>query len=884
MLETTKMSLMSSPWRRLFSSDHFRASSRRKSSLHLRLEELETRLTPASYAVSAQLAISHQDSIGATPGGAHAVVFFEANVADYQVLRQGLDTETDAVVLDSTGDGLKEMAAFLAGRHDLTAVGVVAHGAPGAVALGGATLNGASFGNYSKELAMVGSALGEGGELDLWSCNVGAGDAGETLVKNLAVTTGAGVAAARHEVGAGRLGGDWQLDCRVAGAQGEDPFSADARGAFNELLDTWNGAAPMSSARRQFTATLLPNGKVLVVGGFDGTVMLSSAELYDSATNTWSSAGSLAVARTGHTAALLPNGKVLVAGGVNGNTAPGTTLSSAELYDPVSSTWSSAAPMSTARTGHTATALSDGKVLVAGGSRGSSASVLSSAEIYDPVGNTWTNVGAMAVARQNHTATRLANGKVLVVGGLTIYNGVVSTAELYDPASKTWSSAGSLGEARVRHGAALLNTGKVLVAGGANGSVFVASAELYDPATNSWSAATSMSMARGWFSASLLGNGKVLVEGGWTPSTNDLSSAELYDAGSNTWSAAGSMITARDSQTATFLPNGQVLVAGGEIPDGTSWVPVASAELYTLAGPVDPSQSTITVSPPTIQLGGTSTITLTAKDATGYPEGSGGLTVTFGLGAGSGSGTLTGFTDNNNGTYAATFTGTATGPITITGTINGNPVTSALPTINVAPAAPATHFTVTSVASVTAGNPAAVTVTAVDANGLTVPGYTGTVHFNSSDLRALLPANYTFTAGDAGVHSFSATLNTAGLQSLTATDGAGLAGQTGIQVSAAAATHFALSGPTSVGANTAFSITVTAYDAYGNVATGYRGTVHFSDSGNGSTLPPNYTFTATDSGVHLFSGVKLKQKGKHTIMVVDTMVNTIIGTWVINVT
>ena len=244
-----------------------------------RLGRLGRALAPASFVVNAQLEISRIGSLGDTAGGAHAVVFFESAVTGYQVLRQGLSAGADAVLLDSAGDGVREMAAFLAGYHNLGAVGIVAHGAPGAVTLGTATLDAPSLGGYARELTALASALGVGGELDLWSCDVAAGLEGTSLVRDLAAATGAGVAASDHLVGPAAQGGAWQLDVKVAGARGESPFSAAALGAFPGLLSAWSPAAALATARSGQTATLLSNGKVLVTGGFNGSY-LSSARSY----------------------------------------------------------------------------------------------------------------------------------------------------------------------------------------------------------------------------------------------------------------------------------------------------------------------------------------------------------------------------------------------------------------------------------------------------------------------------------------------------------------------------------------------------------------------------------------------------------------------------
>ena len=198
---------------------------------------------------------------------------------------------------------------------------------------------------------------------------------------------------------------------------------------------------------------------------------------------TWSPTGSLATGRSSHTATLLPNGKVLVVGGTNF----GGYLASAELYDPAANggvgAWTPTGSLTTARASHTATLLPNGKVLVAGGQTGGVA--LASAELYDPAANSgagaWTPTGSLATARKYHTATLLPNGKVLVVGGGTPFFGSDTSAELYDPAANggvgAWSATGSFATWRYHgHTATVLLNGKVLVVGGC---CVLASAELY---------------------------------------------------------------------------------------------------------------------------------------------------------------------------------------------------------------------------------------------------------------------------------------------------------------------------------------------------------------------------------------------------------------------
>ena len=185
----------------------------------------------------------------------------------------------------------------------------------------------------------------------------------------------------------------------------------------------------------------------------------------------------------------------------------------------------------------------------------------------------------------------------------------------------------------------------------------------------------------------------------------------------------------------------------------------------------------------------------------------------------------------------------------------------------------------------TAGVAQSFTVTAKDAFGNVANGYQGTVSFGGSDAQAGLPASYTFTAADAGVHTFSATLKTAGSQSITVKDTASptVAGsQSGITVTAAALSRFALSISTTPLVGKSFTVTVAAVDAFGNPILGYRGKVHFPDSAANANLPSDYTFSNTDNGVHTFT-VTLNTAGTQTLTVFDTSNGSITGSATVTV-
>jgi len=360
----------------------------------------------------------------------------------------------------------------------------------------------------------------------------------------------------------------------------------------------WSKTTNLSSPRSFHTATLLQDGKVLVVGGtsnavqsfFTGRVFLKTAEIYDPATRTWRRTGDLSAARGHHTATLLPNGKVLVVGGVGQN---GVLLKTAEVFNPATGTWTlTQGNLNVARAGHTATLVPvsinspTGKVLVVGGvSNG--LSVLDSAELYDQATGLWTRTSNLTTRRWAHTATYLPNGKVLVAGGYGVSGSLVlNTAELYDPATNTWTrTSGNLSAARGHHTATLLqDSSKVLFAGGLGAKGVLNTTELYDLLTGTFTPTSGRLNTGRWLhSATLLRSGKVLVAGGNGDNSFGLfvtNTAELYDAATETWTGTGSLNTGRGLHTATLLFDNKVLAAGG-VRGGTT---LNTAELYD---PVD---------------------------------------------------------------------------------------------------------------------------------------------------------------------------------------------------------------------------------------------------------------------------------------------------------
>jgi hypothetical protein len=352
----------------------------------------------------------------------------------------------------------------------------------------------------------------------------------------------------------------------------------------------------MATERMGHTATLLTNGKVLIAGGnatLAGSPVWASAELYDPLTGKFALTGSMTTPRAGHTATLLPDGRVLIAGGYSSQEAGlrGNPLASTELYDPSTNTFTATGPMTRPRQGHTATLLNTGKVLITGGESSVNSVIESSAELYDPLTGTFTNTGGAAAARAGHVAELLPNGKVLIAGGDICGDNGQPNPELYDPASGQFTLTGpsafppnwSLSAVS----ASVLPNGNVLTTLWV-GCDAVGGAEVYDSGHGAFSATAGI--ITGFNTATLLTEGRVLIAG---LDSFPEGSAELYDPLTAAFTPVDGTFPRRESgHTATLLPDGTVLLAGGWICCGSS---LSTASIYH---PADPAPSLVLYSLP----------------------------------------------------------------------------------------------------------------------------------------------------------------------------------------------------------------------------------------------------------------------------------------------
>jgi len=336
---------------------------------------------------------------------------------------------------------------------------------------------------------------------------------------------------------------------------------------------------------------MLTSGKVLLIGGktSPGTDT-ATVDVFDPATSTMSAAAPMGTARNGHSATLLPNGKVLVAGG---DVAPnGATLASAELYDPTKNTWAPAAATNQARAHHAGILMGNGKVFVTGGDGGLQTPIPSGSEVYDPGTNTWTAAQTFYGLRPyGPTATVLSDGRVLVYGGVEqVQPG--NAAEFWDPATGQAGFDRFIGPSTAYSTTALLADGTVIIVGGEesyNPTGAVNTTTIFDPAKetcpgacqdSTWSAGPPMNVGHCEHTMTTLHSGLILVAGGRCGTSESIAVAEIYEQVGKKWWPAATMQQARGFHTAVLLPDGRVLVAGGTLIGGAI---TATTEIYTPA-------------------------------------------------------------------------------------------------------------------------------------------------------------------------------------------------------------------------------------------------------------------------------------------------------------
>ncbi|MEX2621608.1 MAG: kelch repeat-containing protein, partial [Egibacteraceae bacterium] len=270
-------------------------------------------------------------------------------------------------------------------------------------------------------------------------------------------------------------------DGRVLAAGGRneirDEITVDTAEVFDPLTGQWEDTGSLSGPRSHHSATLLPDGRVLVAGGFAGSNdQLATAEVYDPDTGQWTLVDEMTEGRARHLAVTLDDDRVLVTGGGG--------LDSTEIFDPATDTWETTGAMVDARSNFAGDVLADGRVMVAGGG----GHVTRAAEIYDPATGEWTAVASMLADRDNPQGAALDDGRFLMISGI----GAGKSAEVYDPDTDEWTASLMIND----RWTALLGTlpdSTVLVAGGADGGSY---AEVYDPDTNDWTTAGRMHWAR----------------------------------------------------------------------------------------------------------------------------------------------------------------------------------------------------------------------------------------------------------------------------------------------------------------------------------------------------------------------------------------------------
>jgi hypothetical protein len=453
-----------------------------------------------------------------------------------------------------TGGG----AAGIGGSGTGGGAGVGSGGAgAGGAGAGGAATGGAGAGGTGTGGAATGGA-GTGGAGTGGAGTGGAGTGGTA-------TGGAGT-------GGAATGGAGTGGAATGGAGTGGAGIGGTKGTFSSL-------GSLVPYRSYHTATMLKNGKVLIAGGRGADLdPVAPMELFDPVTRMFSPAGDMSPARFSHSATLLANGKVLMIAGNIYNGSPGASRCTAlaQIYDPDTTMFSSLPSLERYQCEHIVASLADGRILILGSYPDGRPQLL------DTATGQFTKTGTMVKTRfSGHTATLLDDGRILVAGGVADPIVYQATAEVYNPSTGSFSAVGNMAAPRGYHTATRLPNGKVLIAGGIEtntlgGATFRPIAEIFDPMTNTFAPGPQLPQVHNQAPATSLLDNTILIVGGLS-GTGPQATGQLYDPASGTFSLAGSLNVARYAHTATRLPAGSVLVVGGETGTGPKTVP---AEIY----------------------------------------------------------------------------------------------------------------------------------------------------------------------------------------------------------------------------------------------------------------------------------------------------------------
>ena len=385
---------------------------------------------------------------------------------------------------------------------------------------------------------------------------------------------------------------------RPSGAAAAPSLAAPSLSTSPRTPGSWTTVGSLATGRNLHTATLLFDGRVLIVGGETSTVHpdgsvsnepIASTETYDPATRKFRRVAPMLEPRVDHTATLLADGRVLVAGGASQERPPGCdggcdfSLATTELFDPATNAWTAGGNLNVARSSAAATLLPDGRVLLAGGYDHGGGRSLASSELFDPATGIWKRTGDLrdpGAASAWAATILLFDGSVVAIGGPDGRGGTLPS-ERYHQATGMWTVSGAMPAALSGTATRLLD-GRVLVSGNPGDPPAGSSAAIFDPTTDLWTATGALATPRTGQATTILPDGRVLTVGGYDMSANGgLSTTELFDPASGTWSAGRSLSSGRSNATATLVEGGSVLLVGG---NGDAMAMVAAVELWTPGG------------------------------------------------------------------------------------------------------------------------------------------------------------------------------------------------------------------------------------------------------------------------------------------------------------